>query len=63
MQFVSIIMAIIAFGITWMISEFFIPPRDHWTKSAYSVVVAKIGMASTAATLTYLYSDIVVKLL
>ena len=46
---VSLITALIAFIITWLISEFFIPPRDHWSKSGYSILLIKLGMAGGAA--------------
>jgi len=45
----GVIAAIVAFIITWRVSDFFIPPRYNWTKSAYSVFVIKLGMAGTAA--------------
>jgi hypothetical protein len=49
----SVTAAIIAFAIAWLISEFFIPPRDHWSKSGFAVLLIKLGMAFTAAVYTY----------
>jgi hypothetical protein len=46
---ISLIVAIITFVITWLVSEFFIPPRNHWSQSRYSIFVLKLGMASGAA--------------
>ena len=46
---VSLIIALIAFIITWLVSEFFIPPRDHWSKSGFSVLLVKLGMAGGVA--------------
>jgi hypothetical protein len=45
----GIVAAILAFIITWKISNFFIPPRYNWAKSAYTVFIIKIGMAGAAA--------------
>lgn len=45
--------ALIAFIITWLVSEFFIPPRDHWSKSRYVIFTIKLGMAAMAAFYTY----------
>lgn len=49
----AIIAAIIAFVIAWLVSEFFIPPRDHWSKSGFTILLIKLGMAFTAAAYTY----------
>ena len=46
---VSLFIALIAFIITWLVSEFFIPPRDHWSKSGFSVLLVKLGMAGGAS--------------
>jgi len=46
---IAVIVAIIAFVITWLVSEFFIPPRDHWTKSGFVIFTIKLGMACMAA--------------
>jgi hypothetical protein len=46
---ISFLVAIVAFIVTWLISEFFIPPRDHWTKSGYSILLIKLGMAGGIA--------------
>ncbi len=46
---ISLIVAIITFVITWLVSEFFIPPRNHWSQCRYSIFVLKLGMASGAA--------------
>lgn len=46
---IAVMVAIIAFIITWLVSEFFIPPRDHWVKSGFVVFTIKLGMAATAA--------------
>lgn len=45
--------ALIAFIITWLVSEFFIPPRDHWSKSRYVIFTIKLGMAAMVAFYTY----------
>jgi predicted lysophospholipase L1 biosynthesis ABC-type transport system permease subunit len=45
----GVIAAVLAFIITWKISNFFIPPRYNWSKSAYTVFIIKLGMAGTAA--------------
>lgn len=44
---IAIIIAIAAFLITWAVSEFFIPPRDHWTKSGFTILIVKLGMCLT----------------
>jgi hypothetical protein len=45
--------AVVAFVIAWLVSEFFIPPRDHWSKSGFTILLVKLGMAFTAAFYTY----------
>jgi len=52
---VSLIIALIAFIITWLVSEFFIPPRDHWSKSGYSILLVKLGMAGGVAFWVFLF--------
>jgi len=52
---VSLIIALIAFIITWLVSEFFIPPRDHWSKSGYSILLIKLGMAGGVAFWVFLF--------
>jgi hypothetical protein len=52
---IAVIVAIIAFVITWLVSEFFIPPRDHWTKSGFAIFTIKLGMAATAAFYAFLF--------
>jgi hypothetical protein len=52
---VSLFIALIAFIITWLVSEFFIPPRDHWSKSGYSILLIKLGMAGGAAFWVFLF--------
>ena len=52
---VSLITALITFIITWLISDFFIPPRDHWSKSGYSILLVKLGMAGGAAFWVFLF--------
>ena len=47
------ICALVAFVIAWLVSEFFIPPRDHWSKSGFAILMVKLGMAFTAAFYTY----------
>ena len=60
---IGFILAVLAFVLTWRVSEFFIPPRDHWSKSAYAVFVVKLGMAATAAVVAFLYASIFFQLL
>lgn len=50
----AVLAAIMAFVIAWSISDFFIPPRYNWSKSAYSVFVIKLGMAASAAFWTFI---------
>jgi hypothetical protein len=52
---VSLILALISFIITWLVSEFFIPPRDHWSKSGYSILLIKLGMAGGIAFWVFLF--------
>lgn len=61
--FLGFILAVLAFVLTWKVSEFFIPPRDHWSKSAYAVFVVKLGMAAIAAVVTFLYASILFQIL
>ena len=48
-----VIGGIIAFVVAWLVSEFFIPPRDHWSKSGFAILLIKLGMAFTAAVYTF----------
>jgi hypothetical protein len=41
--------AIIGFIIGWKFSDFFIPPRDYWTKSGSAMMTAKLSIAATGA--------------
>ena len=43
------IVAIIGFIIGWKFSDFFIPPRDYWTKSGSAMMSAKFTIAATSA--------------
>ncbi|RAR73765.1 hypothetical protein [Flavobacterium aciduliphilum] len=43
------IIALIGFIIGWKFSNFFIPPRDYWTKSGLAMFSAKLGIAVTGA--------------
>lgn len=43
------IVAIIGFIIGWKFSDFFIPPRDYWTKSGSAMLMAKLSIAATGA--------------
>jgi len=43
------IVAIIGFIIGWKFSDFFIPPRDFWTKSGSAMLTAKLSIAATVA--------------
>jgi hypothetical protein len=43
------IVAIIGFIIGWKFSDFFIPPRDFWTKSGSAMLTAKLSIAATGA--------------
>ena len=43
------IIALIGFIIGWKFSDFFIPPRDYWTKSGSAMFSAKLSMAVTGA--------------
>lgn len=43
------IIALIGFIIGWKFSNFFIPPRDYWTKSGSAMWVTKLGIAVTGA--------------
>lgn len=61
---IGIIAGIFCFVLTWMISDFFIPPRFNWSKSAFSVFLLKLGMAGGAAFLGFaLVSNFVLELL
>ena len=60
---IGFILAVLAFVITWNVSTFFIPPRDHWSKSAYAVFVVKLGMAATAALVTLMYASVFFQIL
>ena len=60
---IGFILAVLAFVITWNVSAFFIPPRDHWSKSAYAVFVVKLGMAATAALVTLMYASVFFQIL
>jgi hypothetical protein len=46
------IIALIGFIIGWKFSDFFIPPRDYWTKSGYAVLMTKLSIAATATVVT-----------
>ncbi len=43
------IIAILGFIIGWKFSDFFIPPRDYWTKSGSAMLTAKLSIAATGA--------------
>ena len=43
------IIAIMGFIIGWKFSDFFIPPRDYWTKSGSAMLTAKLSIAATGA--------------
>jgi hypothetical protein len=43
------IVAIIGFIIGWKFSDFFIPPRDYWTKSGATMIGVKLSIAVTGA--------------
>jgi hypothetical protein len=43
------IVALIGFIIGWKFSDFFIPPRDYWTKSGSAMLTAKLSIAATGA--------------
>lgn len=43
------IIAIIGFIIGWKFSDFFIPPRDYWTKSGSAMLMTKLSIAATGA--------------
>lgn len=43
------IIALIGFIIGWKFSDFFIPPRDFWTKSGATMIGVKFGIAVTGA--------------
>ena len=43
------IVALIGFIIGWKFSDFFIPPRDYWTKSGSAMMSAKFTIAATSA--------------
>lgn len=45
----SIIIAVIAFFVCWAVSDFFIAPRDKWTKSGFAIFLVKLGMSITAS--------------
>lgn len=40
-----IIVSIIGFIIGWKVSDFFIAPRDYWTKSGAVMLTTKLGIA------------------
>ncbi|MFC6875892.1 hypothetical protein ACFQZF_06090 [Flavobacterium myungsuense] len=43
------IIALIGFIIGWKFSDFFIPPRDYWTKSGSAMWATKLGIAVTGS--------------
>ncbi|GAA4053142.1 MULTISPECIES: hypothetical protein [Flavobacterium] len=43
------IIALIGFIIGWKFSDFFIPPRDFWTKSGVAMWGTKLSIAVTGA--------------
>ena len=43
------IIALIGFIIGWKFSDFFITPRDYWTKSGSAMMSAKFTIAATGA--------------
>lgn len=43
------IIALTGFIIGWKFSDFFIPPRDFWTKSGSVMLGTKLGIAATGA--------------
>lgn len=43
------IVAIIGFIVGWIFSDFWIPPRNYWTKSGSAMMSAKFTIAATAA--------------
>lgn len=43
------LVALIGFIIGWKFSDFFIPPRDYWTKSGSAMLMAKLSIAATGA--------------
>lgn len=46
--------ALIAFIITWKVSDFFIPLRDRfWSKSGFAIFLTKLNMAGGAAFLAF----------
>ncbi len=49
----SSILAIVAFFITWLVADFFIAPRDKWTKSGFVIWLTKLGMSITTAAYTF----------
>lgn len=53
----AILMSFITFIVTVKISNFFIPPRDHWRKSKWDILLVRYGMALTAA--GYVFAAIV----
>jgi hypothetical protein len=40
-----VVVAIIGAIIGWKVSDLFIPPQDHWTKSAVAIWTAKLVIA------------------
>ena len=43
------LLALFGFIIGWKFSDFFIPPRDNWTKSGVTMFGVKFGIAVTGA--------------
>ena len=43
------IVALIGLILGWKFSNFFIPPRDYWTKSGSAMLMAKLIIAATGA--------------
>ena len=43
------LVALIGFIIGWKFSDFFIPPRDYWTKSGSVMLGTKFSIAVTGA--------------
>jgi len=43
------LVALIGFIIGWKFSDFFIPPRDFWTKSGATMIGVKLSISVTGA--------------
>ncbi len=53
--FLCSILGLLTFFVVLRIANFFIPPKDHWTKSGFTMLMTKVGMAFTASVYVALF--------